>query len=178
MWPLLALSVISLTIIIERLFFWARYRKERRRTEEEVEGIASSCNSDKAARGIEASLKRLAKRMIRGLKILDTVVTVAPLLGILGTVTGIISSFRVLNIASGEAPRLVSGGIAEALITTAFGLIIAILALIPFNYFSHRAVEEAEDLSEYGTSRAAALAREKPCRERTDILHEAEAGKR
>lgn len=155
MWPILVLSIVSLSITIERLLFWMNYPAERIRTEQAVEGISG--NPDRAAREIEGVLKALVKKTIRGLSILDTIVTVAPLLGILGTVTGIISAFRVLDVASGEAPRLVSLGIAEALLTTAFGLIIAILSVIPFNYFSHRAVEESESLSEYGTMRADAL---------------------
>ncbi|HOV64960.1 MAG TPA: MotA/TolQ/ExbB proton channel family protein [Spirochaetia bacterium] len=155
MWPLLAVSIVSLSIIIERLLFWMNYSEERKRTEQAIERISG--NPDRAVREIEAALKALVKKTIRGLSILDTVVTVAPLLGILGTVTGIISAFRVLQVASGEAPRLVSLGIAEALLTTAFGLIIAIFSVIPFNYFSHRAVEESESLSDYGTGRVDAL---------------------
>ena len=79
-------------------------------------------------------------------------------MGILGTVTGMISSFRVLSASPSDAPRLISFGISEALITTAFGLVIAILAVIPFNYFSHRAIEEAESISSFGTSKLAELA--------------------
>ncbi len=67
---------------------------------------------------------------------LDTMITVAPLLGILGTVIGIILSFDMLAVAGIENPQAVTGGIAQALITTATGLTIAILAVIPFNYFN------------------------------------------
>lgn len=70
-----------------------------------------------------------------GLSILDTIITLAPLLGILGTVTGIIRSFHMLSASGVQDPAAVTGGIAEALITTAAGLIVSILTLIPFNAY-------------------------------------------
>jgi biopolymer transport protein ExbB len=66
---------------------------------------------------------------------LDTVITVSPMLGILGTVTGIINTFHVLSVAGIENPTGATAGIAEALITTAAGLIVAIGCLFPFNFF-------------------------------------------
>jgi biopolymer transport protein ExbB len=91
---------------------------------------------------IEAALMLAAGREIqamrRSLRVLDTIVTLAPLLGILGTVLGIIGAFDVLGGSLVDNPVAVTGGIAEALITTAVGLVVAMVALVPFNYFSAR----------------------------------------
>ena len=70
--------------------------------------------------------------------ILDTVITLSPLLGILGTVSGIITSFDLLGAMGIQDPKAVTGGIAQALITTAAGLTIAIITLIPYNIFVRR----------------------------------------
>jgi len=67
--------------------------------------------------------------------VLDTVITAAPLLGILGTVLGIIDSFELLSDRSVQDPLAVTGGVAKALITTASGLVIALVVIFPYNYF-------------------------------------------
>jgi biopolymer transport protein ExbB len=85
------------------------------------------------------------KRFRRGIPVLDTVITLAPLLGLLGTVTGMMGSFSLLGEELG-APGAITGGIAEALIATAFGLGIAITALIPFNILNARTDEARHEL--------------------------------
>lgn len=175
MWPLILLSLTSVTFIIERsVFFWLESRKRKpldtqrilsfaeKGKLEEAERAARRSHSDFIARTLlnglvhrEYSLSRALetqalielRRMKRHLPILDTGITAAPLLGILGTVIGIISSFDILGNQGVSDPMAVTMGISEALITTAFGLIIALVTLIPYNIFQtryQRAVEELE----------------------------------
>ncbi|HSE88761.1 MAG TPA: MotA/TolQ/ExbB proton channel family protein [Candidatus Binatia bacterium] len=92
----------------------------------------------------------------RRLVILDTIITLAPLLGLFGTITGMISSFGIMSAGLGQ-PHAVTGGVAEALIATATGLLIAILALIPYNYFTTRAEKEMEDIEYYASRMELAL---------------------
>ncbi len=82
-----------------------------------------------------ASLAAAALRERLGF--LDTIVTLAPLLGLLGTVIGMISSFSVMNIRAGQ-PQAVTDGVGEALVATAAGLCVAVLALAVHSYFVHR----------------------------------------
>lgn len=83
---------------------------------------------------LEAVSQQELNRLRRGLSVLDTTITVAPMLGILGTVTGIINTFNMLDVAGLDNPATATAGIAEALITTAAGLIVAIICLFPFNF--------------------------------------------
>jgi biopolymer transport protein ExbB len=92
------------------------------------------------------------KRMRRYLGVLDTMITVAPLLGIFGTVIGIITSFELLGASGIEHPQAVTAGIAQALITTASGLGIAILSVFPYNYFNSRVENAALAMEKYATS--------------------------
>ncbi len=169
MWPLLATSCIALAVVVERLLFieWERRRRDRAavgemlsRTETgDIEGAIriGSRSRDFVARvlgyglshreqSFSNALLRAAnqelERFSRGLAVLDTIITLAPLLGLLGTVTGLIRSFGLLGTHELGAPAAITGGIAEALIATAFGLGIAITALIPFNYL-HAKLEDA-----------------------------------
>lgn len=90
------------------------------------------------------------KRFNRGLAVLDTIITLAPLLGLLGTVTGMIHAFGLLG-GELDAPTAITGGIAEALIATAFGLGIAITALIPFNYLNARLEQARHEIEDAAT---------------------------
>jgi biopolymer transport protein ExbB len=163
MWPILVASLVALTVVVERLVFVAQghFRRQpevvgdilARVERSDVEGaIATGRKSrDFVARTLTYALEHRDKsvseallraanwelqRFNRGLSILDTIITLAPLLGLLGTVTGMIHSFSLLGGAELGAPQAITGGIAEALIATAFGLSVAILALIPFNYLN------------------------------------------
>lgn len=85
----------------------------------------------------EAVLAQTGK-LENGMWLLGAVVNTAPQLGLLGTVTGMITSFAALSVKGGESARVVAEGISEALYTTAFGLIVAIPALVFYNYFNRR----------------------------------------
>lgn len=90
---------------------------------------------------VEGAGRRVAHALSRGIVALEVIAAISPLLGLLGTVTGMYSVFETLAVAtSGEMHKL-SGGIAEALITTIVGLIVAIPAYVAYNFFSRR-VEE------------------------------------
>ncbi len=86
---------------------------------------------------IEEAILREAPRIDRYLWALDTIVTLAPLLGLLGTILGMFSTFHVLSDAAG-APSQVTGGVAEALLATASGLFVAIIGLVLFNGLNNR----------------------------------------
>jgi biopolymer transport protein ExbB len=90
-------------------------------------------------------------KMERGLSILNVITTVAPLLGLLGTVTGIINSFNVLSALQGiEGPSSLAAGIAEALITTAAGLSVAIPSAAVYEWFSHVVDKRVQDMNRIG----------------------------
>lgn len=164
MWPILICSILGFTIACERLFaFWkynfANYffRSKQRQvialTREgkysEALALAKSAESSVCVifaqalehreagftETLQATSQQTIDRLRRGFSILDTVITVSPMLGILGTVTGIINTFNVLSAAAIDNPMGATAGIAEALITTAAGLIVAIGCLFPFNFF-------------------------------------------
>jgi biopolymer transport protein ExbB len=88
-----------------------------------------------------------AARLREYLNYLSSIVTLSPLLGLLGTVIGMISSFSVFNVKSGQ-PMAITGGIGEALIATATGLVVAILALVVHTYFTHRLDKLVTDMEQ------------------------------
>lgn len=165
MWPLLVASLVATSVIIERIFFVTRTQLHRNASAVErmfaaIEhgGIEEATrlglgSSDFVARTLGRALEHRdisftngllqaagneLQRFNRGLSILDTVITLAPLLGLFGTVTGMIRAFGLLGPGDLSAPAQITGGIAEALIATAFGLLIAMMALLPFNYLNAR----------------------------------------
>ena len=103
----------------------------------------------------EASL--IERSLGRWLWVLETIVTAAPLLGLLGTIIGMIRAFRLFGAEGLVDPRGVTGGVAEALVATAAGLFIAIVALLAFNYFSQRLAQVMDELEQLGTRLVDAL---------------------
>jgi biopolymer transport protein ExbB len=101
------------------------------------------------------------ERAGRFLPVLDTTITLAPLLGLLGTVTGIMKSFQLIGADQPFTPQDISGGIGEALIATACGLGIAIFCLLPFNYFHRRVARLRFELETNATNLELMLERAK-----------------
>lgn len=95
--------------------------------------------------------KLIEKKMAQGLWILETIITAAPLLGLLGTIIGMMGSFKLIGQDGLVNPQGITGGVAEALIATAFGLGIAIFSLFAFNYFSRRQDQVLDELEGLGT---------------------------
>lgn len=179
MYPLLACSIIAMTVVTERFLFWNQLQKER--DPEGVQKVLTLAQQGKIAeaqsagrslqdpvarvltRGLEhwpsavtgaleAQVEQELRPMRRYLGVLDTAITLAPLLGIYGTITGMIQAFGFLARAGLPDPRLVASGIAEALITTAAGLTIAILAIPPYNFFASKTEEMAHQIERQATN--------------------------
>lgn len=174
MWPLLACSIVALAVILERSWFWSRLglkkdesiaarvlqdaREGKPRHGEAPSGIITamlraglSVKEEDCGKAMEVIALESLARMRRGMNILDTIITAAPMLGIMGTVLGIITSFDMLGAAGVSEPKAVIGGIAQALITTASGLGIAVVTIFPYNYFNFR-IDNAQDILEvYGS---------------------------
>jgi biopolymer transport protein ExbB len=91
------------------------------------------------------------RRLDQGLWILETVVTAAPLLGLLGTISGMIGAFRLFGGSDTVDPGAVTGGVAEALIATAIGIVIALATLAAYNFFSHRRAVVLNEMERLGT---------------------------
>lgn len=179
MWPILLVSFLLITVAVERIIFI--FRENARRQPELVDKMLERVEANDVAGAVDLGKKsndfvarilvyalthkehslgnaftRAAnqemQRFSQGLPTLDTCITAAPLLGLLGTVTGMMATFGALG-ASGDVATgasAIMGGIGEALIATACGLAIAILGLLPFNYLNARLEEarhEVEDAS-------------------------------
>ena len=162
MWPILVCALVAVAVLGERCLWW--WRESRKRDPRKLEQILAALeNADvpaatKLAEGSEDPVIRMIYRGLshvntslqgalqlaagieleragKYLTVMDTLVTLAPLLGLLGTVTGLMRAF--LSVGGAElAVAKVTGGIGEALIATACGLGIAIISLIPYNYFN------------------------------------------
>src|SRR5499425_699354 len=179
-YPLLALSVVAAVVVLEKGFVCATrtrlpnslltaaetYDFDWPALEREVETLAPRNYFARFFRIIMEHRKRpvwwiesraaeeaslIEKSLGRWLWILETTVTAAPLLGLLGTITGMVRAFKLFGSEGLVDPRGVTGGVAEALIATAVGLFIALVALFAYNYFSHRLAQVMDELEQLGT---------------------------
>ena len=174
--PLLVSSLIATAVILERLYFWWSLR--RRESDIAIfEGLIAEGQFEQALKlshaarhpvvrvlqagleyrhmspgtAMEAAAQVEVQHLTAYLPILDTIITLAPLLGLLGTITGMISAFGIVTETGLGQPNAITGGIAEALIATATGLFIAIMTLIPYNYFRARVERMTTQIEEQAT---------------------------
>ena len=172
MYPLLFCSVLTLAVILDKSWFWVQLGRSRH-----LKAVAHLCDgvvehsaqllssakadvvgrvllagftADTPAHGTRKMEEAAHKEMVelgQHLGFLNTMVTLTPLLGIFGTVLGIIDSFQLLGDASLADPVAASAGLAQALVTTAFGLAIAMPSLIAAKVFQTRALEVQTEMA-------------------------------
>jgi len=173
--PLIVCSILSVAIIIERLIFWSKQKKGA--MPEDILKMAQDGKFDELVKGSSDSNSSISKIILSGVKnkntsaslamesaaieeiaktkkylpALDTIITLAPLLGLLGTIVGMIQSFDIMSVAGIGQPHAVTGGVAEALIATAAGITVAITTLVPYNYFLSKVERATEEMERYAT---------------------------
>ena len=185
--PLAICSLVAVTIIIDRFMFFKRISAAHRAEEviglvrkgridealsivDETAGVSGALvlplmkvfsvgitHRSEPAGAMEAAGIAELSVMKRGLVALDTIITLGPLLGLLGTIIGMISSFNIMATTGLGQPHAVTGGVAEALICTAAGITVAVITLIPYNYFLAKIEREADVIETYATRLELAL---------------------
>ncbi len=179
--PLFLTSIIGLAVVIERALFLRRRRILRPDVLDLIERIESPEDADKAIYGlgqkegpfsnvVKVSLENRnrprvemkeaivdqgrheARTLERGLLVLETVAGISPLLGLLGTVLGMVKVFRVISEQGLGQTQSLSGGISQALITTVVGLTIAIPALVAYNYFNHKVEDLVLEIEKHSSA--------------------------
>ena len=167
MWLLMLLSIAGLAVAIERLIFFAMQHGDTKGllrqigakiSADDLDGAIKVCQSQRGMlpRILEFGLRRGEKNraditdalsialmehlnsLERNLPIIGTIAVIAPFVGLFGTVLGIIRAFQDIALKGNSTPAVVAAGVSEALITTAAGLIIAVIAVVFFNYFKSR----------------------------------------
>lgn len=187
MWPLLVCSLVSVAVILDRLAFFHRADTERGFSErfcralrkdhwEEARNLARATKGGLAALAVHlleapeylqlqaafvtGESRSILNRFAHGLPYLKVIVTLSPLLGLLGTITGMMASFAALG-SRWDNPLAVTGGVGEALITTVFGLSIAIVTMCFYAYFSQRVHQITLEMELLCSTFSEAVARKK-----------------
>ena len=179
-YPLLLLGVIALAIILDKAFVYWRYVRlpaalmrfleTYRFAWTDLEGQVISLvpgsyfgrffrvilnNRANPAWWVESragdEAQLIEKALSRGLWVLETIVTAAPLLGLVGTIVGMMESFKLIGGSGLVNPTGITGGVAQALIATTLGLILALIALFAFNFFSHLQSKTMDEMERLGT---------------------------
>lgn len=171
---LVVLSVYSLALIWERWRFIRKMFRDQRRfldmvrqylTAGDLSELLAQCRAAKGPapevllatlvgpihkeerrRSSERVLNQYLTKLERGIGSLGTIGSVAPFIGLFGTVLGVMRAFRDLAGTAGAGPGVVAAGISEALITTAAGLFVAIPAIVGYNYFTARIARFSDEL--------------------------------
>ncbi|MFH1061062.1 MAG: MotA/TolQ/ExbB proton channel family protein [Pseudomonadota bacterium] len=189
-YPIILVGFIALGLVVERLAFLGRVRTNTDvlmgqvnalvdqgdfAGAEQVAGTQAGrpvgniikaglelrgCPAEAVESGLSEAMLRELPRLERFLTALKVLAAVAPLLGLLGTVTGMINTFNVITIHGNSEPRFMAGGISEALITTELGLVVAIPVLVAGALLSRKAQRLIGDMEEKAVSLSAALMRE------------------
>ncbi|QBR03142.1 MotA/TolQ/ExbB proton channel family protein [Paraburkholderia pallida] len=173
-YPLSLLAIVALAVTFDRAWVWWRYASapcgEAARALPDghvLRRIDALFEEDGAPiwfieNQVDTAASQIQRDMSRGLWMLETIVTAAPLLGLLGTIVGMMHSFRLIGGDGLVNPAGVSGGVAQALVATAIGLVIALVSLFAFNYFSRRMDRLMDELETFANTRLGAvrLARE------------------
>jgi len=179
MWPLLMCSIASLSCILERLFYWSIIDWHNKNTLEIIfqklikypDGlmkflkknnnyplatilIKANDYKNQDPESFHLALTYAIQASIKDIKkfdnIFSTIITISPLLGLLGTILGLIKSFSLLDLGKGDINSIgVTGGISEALVSTAAGLIVAIFTLLFANYFKSKSNNHISLIQEY-----------------------------
>jgi biopolymer transport protein ExbB len=166
------LAVIAITIVIDRSYVFLRFARTPditaraaadgfdRLPSRHVFRRLSVPLTDHAAAPIwyretktEALAATIERDMSRGFWVLETIVTAAPLLGLLGTIVGMMHSFQLFGGNGLVNPGGVTGGVAQSLVATAIGLVVALFSLFAFNYFSRRLERLMDELESFANER-------------------------
>ena len=166
-YPLTLLAVLAIAIAIDRAYMFVRFASQPgadagthtlpaqhafKRLDETVIAPAGTPLWLVEARA-QSIATRIERDMSRGFWVLETIVTAAPLLGLLGTIVGMMHSFQLFGGNGLVNPGGVTGGVAQSLVATAIGLVVALFALFAFNYFSRRLERLIDDLEVHANER-------------------------